>query len=356
MDSQSANLLQRLLIIQELAVAFQGRAVDEVIREAEKGIGWAFDRALLVVRKLEHLPEGPYLSVEREQGVYRRVIADTPRPYEVVVEGLELSDPQELRLVALFLEQLVAALRAAAFQEALEKANYHKSAFLANMSHEIRTPLTAILGFSELLGDEFIGPLSPEQHEYVGNVLSAGRHLLGLINDVLDISKVEAGKMALHRSDADLVEIIAGVCVVLRERAESARVTLDTELPDSLQLSIDPRKIKQVLYNYLSNAIKYTPAHSRVLTRLYERGDNVVVEVRDSGPGISEADQEKLFREFSQLDNEHQKEGTGLGLALSRAIVELHGGAVWVDSEPGAGSTFGFALPSRPTTTDEHAE
>jgi PAS domain S-box-containing protein len=233
-------------------------------------------------------------------------------------------------------------------QREADTANQAKSAFLANMSHELRTPLNAVIGFSELLEQQIFGTLNDKQRTYVGNVLVSGRHLLQLVNDVLDISKVEAGRMdlAYERTPiGSIVDVVRGVIgAVAAKRGIRLEVALPPNLPD---VFIDPGRIKQVLYNLISNAIKFTPKGG--LVRLTARADarSLTVSVSDTGIGIARADLPRLFREFEQLaqPNGTRPEGTGLGLALSRRLVELHGGRVEVESELGRGSTFSIHLP-----------
>ncbi|HXJ21306.1 MAG TPA: ATP-binding protein [Polyangia bacterium] len=235
-------------------------------------------------------------------------------------------------------------------KEAADTANRAKSAFLANMSHELRTPLNAVIGFSELLEQEIFGGLNDKQRTYVGNVLVSGRHLLQLVNDILDISKVEAGRMdlAYERTPiGSVVDVVRGVIGALAaKRGINLEVDVSPNLPD---VYVDPGRIKQVLYNLISNAIKFTPRGGVV--RLTARADvrSLVVSVADTGVGIARADLPRLFREFEQLSqpNGTRPEGTGLGLALTRRLVELHGGRVEVESELGQGSTFSVHLPLR---------
>ncbi len=231
----------------------------------------------------------------------------------------------------------------------LARADRLKSEFLANMSHELRTPLTAIIGFSELLKEELFGPLNEKQTSYVRDILEAGHHLLALINDILDLSKIEAGQMELAPAEVDVTELLEGVLSVIRERANKAELTLHAALPPELPLSADPRKLKQVLYNLLSNAVKFTPLGGEVHLLVEERPDAVYFFVTDTGIGISDEDVGGLFQEFSQVDSSlsRRHDGTGLGLALSKRLVGLHGGSIWVESEVGKGSTFGFDIPKQ---------
>jgi signal transduction histidine kinase len=232
----------------------------------------------------------------------------------------------------------------------LEIASRHKSEFLATMSHELRTPLNAIIGFSEVLLQQMFGPLNPKQAEYLDDVLSSGRHLLGLINDILDLSKIEAGRMELDVDTFSLVEALQNGVTMVRERAARHGIALALDVAPGVDLiEADPRKVKQVLFNLLSNAVKFTPDGGRVdVTAAHANGD-IVIAVKDTGIGISPEDQERIFEEFQQArrQTERSREGTGLGLSLAKRFVELHGGRIWVESEPGKGSTFTFTLPVR---------
>ena len=227
----------------------------------------------------------------------------------------------------------------------LETASRHKSEFLANMSHELRTPLNAIIGFSELLQQQLVGDLNEEQLAYLDDVVDAGRHLLSLINDVLDLSKIEAGKMELDLADVSLRPTLESGLTMNAERAGQARIALGLELePDEITIRADERKVRQVVFNLLSNAVKFTPADGRVEVSARLVDGVVEVAVSDTGPGIAPEERELIFEEFQQARS--GQEGTGLGLALSRRFIELHGGRLWVESTPGQGSTFRFTLPT----------
>jgi signal transduction histidine kinase len=231
----------------------------------------------------------------------------------------------------------------------LEAASRHKSEFLANMSHELRTPLNAIIGFSEVLGERMFGELNEKQDEYLKDIHASGQHLLSLINDILDLSKIEAGRMELEVTDFDLPMAIDNALMLVRERAVRRSIALHTTVDDRLaQVQGDERKIRQVLLNLLSNAIKFTPEGGRIDVHAVPRDGMVEVSVSDTGVGIAPEDQEAGFEEFRQVGTADKKvEGTGLGLAMSRKFVELHGGKIWVKSQVGAGSTFTFTLPVR---------
>ncbi len=233
----------------------------------------------------------------------------------------------------------------------LEVANQHKSEFLANMSHELRTPLNAIIGFSEVLLQRMFGELNPKQDEYLQDVLSSGRHLLSLINDILDLSKVEAGRMELELARFDLPQAMQDTLVLVRERAARHGIDLHLDVDGGVgDIVADERKLKQVMLNLLSNAVKFTPEGGRVDVRAMPTDGGVEVSVADTGIGIAPENQELIFEEFRQVggDYAHKREGTGLGLTLARRFVELHGGRIWVKSQPGQGSTFTFSIPERP--------
>ena len=235
--------------------------------------------------------------------------------------------------------------------EALEAASRHKSEFLANMSHELRTPLNAIIGFSEVLLERMFGEVNAKQVEYLEDILSSGRHLLSLINEILDLSKVEAGRMELEIAVFDLPQALESALTLVRERATRRGLTLDLSLDERLGTFVgDERKIRQVVLNLLSNAVKFTPEGGRVGVAATLANGAVQIAVTDTGIGIAPEDQEAIFEEFRQVggDYSQKREGTGLGLTLAKKFVELHGGTIWVKSEVGRGSTFTFTLPVRP--------
>jgi signal transduction histidine kinase len=235
----------------------------------------------------------------------------------------------------------------------LEAASQHKSEFLANMSHELRTPLNAIIGFSQVLRDEMVGSVNEKQAEYLDDIISSGNHLLSLINDVLDLSKVEAGQVELDVHPFSLREALERGVVMVRERAteDGVRVAFAVD-PEVDVVAGDERRIKQVIFNLLSNAVKFTPAGGEVDVSATRVNGEVRVSVADTGPGIAPEDRDRIFEEFQQSETGvGQREGTGLGLALSKRFVELHGGRIWLESELGRGSTFTFALPARSFTS-----
>jgi signal transduction histidine kinase len=229
----------------------------------------------------------------------------------------------------------------------LEAASQHKSEFLANMSHELRTPLNAIIGFSEVLAQGMFGEVNDKQSEYLHDILESGRHLLSLINDILDLSKIEAGRMELEQAEFDLPQAIQNALTLVRERALRRGIALHHVIDERIAtIRADERKVKQVLLNLLSNAIKFTPEGGRIEIRAAATDGMVEVSVADTGVGIAPEDQDAVFEEFRQVGAADKKaEGTGLGLALSRKFVELHGGKIHVTSQAGIGSTFTFTLP-----------
>jgi len=232
----------------------------------------------------------------------------------------------------------------------LEATSQHKSEFLANMSHELRTPLNAIIGFSEVLDDRMFGELNEKQAEYIRVILASGRHLLSLINDILDLSKVEAGRMELELGTFNLHMALDNALTLIRERATRHGLALGLTVEETFgDIVADERKLKQVLLNLLSNAVKFTPDGGRIDVRALRANGTVEVSVTDTGVGIAPEDQEAIFEEFRQVGHAARKrEGTGLGLALARKFVELHGGRLWVKSAVGHGSTFTFTIPTSP--------
>ncbi|HET9991066.1 MAG TPA: response regulator [Kofleriaceae bacterium] len=231
----------------------------------------------------------------------------------------------------------------------MQEANRLKSEFLANMSHELRTPLNAIIGFSELLHDGQVPASSPEHHEFLGDILTSGKHLLQLINDVLDLAKVEAGKLDFRPEQVDLSRLVNEVVSITRTTAAQKRINVEANVaPELVDIVIDPGRFKQVAYNFLSNALKFTPEQGRVTVRCTaDAPETFRLEVEDTGVGIAPSDLGKLFVEFQQLEQGTAKrhQGTGLGLALSRRLVEAQGGSVGVRSIPNVGSTFHAVLP-----------
>ena len=233
----------------------------------------------------------------------------------------------------------------------LEVANRHKSEFLASMSHELRTPLNAIIGFSEALLERIFGEMNPKQEDYLKDIHESGRHLLSLINDILDLSKVEAGRMELDPTPFHLPKLLESALALVRERAMRHDIRLTMVVaPEVGEIVADERKVKQIVLNLLSNAVKFTPDGGSVTLTVRHRDDAIEVMVSDTGVGIADEDQVAVFEEFRQVGRDYlsKHEGTGLGLALARRFVELHGGHISVASTPGQGTTFIFTLPVQP--------
>jgi signal transduction histidine kinase len=215
------------------------------------------------------------------------------------------------------------------------------------MSHELRTPLNAIIGFSEVLHERMFGEINDRQAEYLHDILESGRHLLSLINDILDLSKIEAGRMELSPDEFHLPTAVENTLILVRERAQRRSIALANTVDAQLgTIYADERKVKQVLLNLLSNALKFTPEGGRIDVHARVIDGHAQISVTDTGVGIPQHEQAAVFEEFRQVGSAARKvEGTGLGLAISKKFVELHGGRIWVESQPGLGSTFAFSLP-----------
>jgi two-component system cell cycle sensor histidine kinase PleC len=264
----------------------------------------------------------------------------------------ELEDREE-KLSLLARKYEVAMTRA-------EAANQAKSEFLANMSHELRTPLNAINGFSEIMAGEMFGPLGDQKYKgYAGDILKSGQHLLSLINDILDMAKIEAGKLTLHYEIVSLKEIVDDAARLMRGKIQEAGLSLLVDAPDLPDIEADHRGLKQVVLNLISNAVKFTPEGGQIVVALSRLDDERLrVSVTDTGIGIAPEDLARLARPFEQVEGQHSKttQGTGLGLALTKSLIELHGGELTMESEPGRGTTVSFDLPIRRPGVDVQDE
>ena len=261
-----------------------------------------------------------------------------------------------VELLTTFAAQSVLAIQnARLFSEIGEKSRQleiesrHKSQFLANMSHELRTPLNAIVGYTELILDNIYGEPTARMHQVLERVQANGRHLLGLINDVLDLAKIEAGQLTLSLADYSMKEMVNGVIAAVEPLAAAKQLAFKSDLPEQLPTGRgDERRLAQVLLNLVGNAIKFTDA-GEVAVKASASNGSFTVAVSDTGSGISATDQARIFDEFQQADSSSSKSkgGTGLGLSIAKRIIEMHKGRIWVESEPGKGSTFYFSVPVR---------
>ena len=342
-------------------------AVLDALRRTRIGLDDTFlGKAATLGRSLEltdirDAPLDPHLSVLAEGG-WRSLVAVPMLREGRIVGALVVRRhtpghiPQEIcDLLETFASQSALALINAQLYRQLERqsaelevASRHKSEFLASMSHELRTPLNAIIGFSEVLLERMFGELNERQDDYLRDIWSSGKHLLELLNDILDLSKIEAGQMVLNRSEFAVRESLEYCLSLVRERALKQRILLSLEVdPEVGLLDADRLRFRQVVLNLLSNAVKFTPDGGLVGVRASIRDQDLVVEVADTGPGVAAEDHQRIFDSFQQGARlPGQTEGTGLGLTLSKRILELHGGRIWVESEAGKGSTFGFAMPA----------
>jgi signal transduction histidine kinase len=232
----------------------------------------------------------------------------------------------------------------------LERANRAKSEFLANMSHELRTPLNAIIGFSELMAKQTLGPIGNELYvDYLRDIYNSGEHLLGIINDVLDMARFEAGRLQLHESEVDLCDVVERSVRMVNGRAEEQDISISAELPDSLPWLLgDTVKLQQVIVNLLSNAVKFTPPNGRICVSGDWSDDGIIIAVRDTGVGIPRDKLDEVLEPFKQVDSglARRHDGAGLGLPLSKSLIELHGGTFTIDSDLGKGTTVTIELPA----------
>jgi len=319
-------------------------------------------RAPVQVADLSQEPQSPILDIILRAG-YRALLVVPLLSPDKVVGALVVRRRQTgrfadstIQLLQTFaIHSVIAIENAGLFREIeikgqqLAEASKHKSQFLANMSHELRTPLNAILGYTELILDNIYGEMPAKMRGVLERVQSNGKHLLGLINDVLDLSKIEAGQLVLSLTDYSIKDVVQGVYSAVEPLANTKKLGFRIEVPPDLPRAHgDGRRLTQVLLNLVGNAIKFTDI-GEVAIRASTANGSYTIAVRDTGPGISDADQVKIFEEFQQADNAvtNAKGGTGLGLSIARRIVEMHGGKLWVESSPGQGSTFSFTVPIR---------
>ena len=343
-------------------------AFIQALRESAHGVGddTVIGRAVIKgapeqIPDLENVPDYP-LPFVKEAG-FRAMLAVPLLREDRLFGGLVVrrkeagwfSKPVEKLLQTFATQSVVALHNAQLFREIEEKgreleiANKHKSQFLANMSHELRTPLNAILGYTELIIDNIYGDVPEKIREVLERLEKNGRHLLGLINDVLDLSKIEAGQLILSLNEYSMGEVVQTAITAVEALAVEKKLELKTRIPQDLSIARgDEQRIAQVLLNLLGNAIKFTE-EGEVRVEVTDSDETFLVSVADTGPGISEADQKIIFEEFQQADGSSTREkgGSGLGLSIVKKIVKMHGGRIWVESDVGKGSTFRFTLPVR---------
>jgi signal transduction histidine kinase/ActR/RegA family two-component response regulator len=340
------------------------------IRESTLVGRTALARRPLEVPDLAQAELDPHLDILFRDG-WRSVLAVPMLRGDKIVgvlvirrRGTGTFPPDVTELIQTFASQsALAIVNARLFRELetktreLEVASKHKSEFLASMSHELRTPLNAVIGFSEVLLDRMFGEINERQDEYLHDIWNSGRHLLELLNEILDLSKVEAGQMVLEPTTFRVGSALDYTLAMVRERATLHAITVTVEVADDVgTVEADELRFKQVVLNLLSNAVKFTPDGGNVSIRAYREGTELVVTVTDTGIGVPPEDQERIFESFQQgRRGAPKEEGTGLGLTLSRRIVGLFGGRMWLESTPGTGSTFGFSIPGLPEWADEVA-
>ena len=377
MDESEASMIDAHLELVKQAVPLQFKVIDFLNSdEKEQATSALLDEAIpMQNRVLEHLQnmleyqqEKAELSLSLSEQTYRRstiyiiVLAIVAIIVSIAIAKMVISRTrgaeQALRKSKQLLEQRVTE-RTYELEQKTEQlkhvrdeaiqANRHKSEFLANMSHELRTPLNAIIGFSEVLKERMFGDLNEKQDEYVRDIYSSGRHLLSLINDILDLSKVEAGRMELNVTEFNLKQALLNSLVLIKERASRHSVIVESEVDEGLGEYLgDERKFKQIMLNLLSNAIKFTPDGGRIKVEAIKADGEIIISVHDNGVGIADHEHKKIFEEFKQAEasSSGNQEGTGLGLSLTKSFVEMHKGRIWVESKPGEGSTFTFTLPT----------
>jgi signal transduction histidine kinase len=336
---------------QNLARSIQAGLISSIVLAGVVAIGicaiisylfsrWLLRPLLAMKRGAEQIASGKYNVRILVRG--KDEFAQLSTAFNTMAENLQQSHA--------ILEDLVKA-RTTALEQAnlrLRKADRLKSEFLANMSHELRTPLNSILGFSELLKDPVFGSVTEKQLLYLNNISSSGKHLLALINDILDLAKVDAGKIELHREPLSVIQLLDEIVSNLRSISEKKQIQVSREIaPEITSIYVDHGRFKQIMINLLSNALKFTPANGQITIIAKSEKEFIHISVIDTGIGISHDNIDRIFNEFEQVDGSRTRkfEGTGLGLALSRRLVELHGGEIWVESELEKGTKFTFSIP-----------
>jgi signal transduction histidine kinase len=331
-----------------------------LMADSDTAAGRAFvNRRPVQIEDITSTPGHPWPDAGMRTALGVPILRDgTPIGVIVALRAVkQIFTPKQIALVTNFADQAGIAIEIVRLfnetqtkSEQLEAANRHKSEFLANVSHELRTPLNAIIGFSEALRERMFGELNPKQAEYIDDIHGSGKHLLALINDILNLSKIEAGRMELELARFNLREALENALSLVRERAARHGVALALQVGEDLDEWVaDDRKFKQIMLNLLSNAVKFTPAGGSVSVTAARIDDGVEIAVADTGIGIARDHVDLVFEEFRQVgtDRVRRSEGTGLGLALTKKFVELHGGAIAVRSVVGQGSTFTVTLPER---------
>ena len=299
--------------------------------------------SIVVVAALAKIRRAAKHASEDKQRLERRVEERSTRLEEA---------NQQLRAEIAVRKQIEESLQQARVEA--EAADDAKSNFLAKMSHELRTPLNAIIGFSQVLKERYFGGLTEKQAEYVEDIMESGDHLLALLNDVLDLSKIEAGKMELRVAPVGIAQFVENCVILIRDKCAKHGIHLDVQVKEDVarvELIADERRLKQVMLNLLSNASKFTPDGGTICATAEKDNEEVVITVSDTGIGVAQEDQERIFTPFSQISSSSANEttGCGIGLSISKEIVKMHGGRIWVSSEgTGKGSTFSFAVPIKP--------
>lgn len=340
------NANELIFVIQDGIVQFANARVTETLGYSIEELG---SRPFL---EFVH-PDDRLMVAER----YQKRLAGEPVPLAYSARAIDARGNSwwgYLRIIAIDWKGSPAALVFATDITDLKRAqseNIAKSEFLANMSHELRTPLNAIIGFSEILQDQTFGELNEKQNRYVTHVLNSGRHLLQLINEILDLSKVESGRMQLHPGPFDMRELLGTSLMMVRERAKRHRIRLHLRIDEALRgkvIEADELKLRQIMFNLLSNATKFTPDGGTIEVAAARDDEDVIVTVTDTGIGLKAEDKERIFTAFEQVESTYtrKQKGTGLGLTLTRNLVELHGGRIWAESRGlGEGTTFTFTVP-----------